>query len=262
MDHRILHPPAPEPILKGRCALAVMIKAPRAGQSKTRLCPPLHPETAAALSRCFYQDTAEALAAVSAADPFGQPVAAYAPLGAEAELAGLIASDIPLLPQRVTDLGGRLRGVIEDLLLLGCDAVALIDSDSPTVPPACYLKLLQVLKADPHAAVIGPADDGGYYVLGVHQAPPDLFAGIAWSTGQVFDQTLAAIQRAGLRAHVLPPWHDVDDSAGLQFLAREFRGELPGRRTGFLAPRTRAFLSFLEKRREGEFLAVPPRRPA
>jgi rSAM/selenodomain-associated transferase 1 len=245
----------PEPSLQGRCALAVMIKAPRPGQSKTRLCPPLLPTAAAELSRCFYQDTAELLALVSSADPFGMPVAAYSPAGAETEFLGLVPSSALLLPQRNANFGERLRGVAEDLLTVGSEAVALIDSDSPTVPLAYYLELLNVLKADPQAAVIGPTDDGGYYVLGVRRASPQLFESITWSTPQVFAQTLAAAERAGLRVHVLPRWHDVDDVTGLQFLTREFQGELPERTGGFFAPRTRTFVNVLRLRGEGEFLA-------
>ena len=116
-----------------------------------------------------------------------------------------------------------------------------------------------MLKGDPQAAVIGPTDDGGYYVLGLRHASPQLFGGIAWSTSQVFTQSLAAIHRAGLRPHVLPRWHDVDDSAGLQFLNREFQGELPERNGGFFAPRTRTFVDLLQSQDEGAFLAKSAR---
>jgi uncharacterized protein len=225
----IARPSVPEPLLQGKCALTVMIKAPRPGQSKTRLTPPLRPEDAAGLSRCFYQDTADLFAEVTALDAFGAQSAAYAPAGAELEFIDLVRPGTVMIPQRQGALGERLCRVVDDLFSIGSAAVALVGSDSPTVPLACYLELLEVLRSEPDAVVVGPTDDGGYYVLGMSRAVPVLFERIAWSTNRVFAQTLERIRKAGLRPHVLPKWHDVDDFAGLQTLHRELRGELPYR---------------------------------
>lgn len=248
MNLHIARPPTPEPQLQGKCALTVMIKAPRPGQSKTRLTPPLRSEDAAELSRCFYQDTADLLAEVTALNAFGVQAAAYAPAGSESEFIGLVPPGTVMIPQRPAAFGERLFGVAEDLFSVGSAAVALIDSDSPTVPAAGYLELLEVLRSDPGAVVLGPADDGGYYVLGIGRALPVLFEGITWSTNQVFAQTLERIKSAGLRPHVLPQWHDVDDFASLQFLDRELRGELPHRLRGYPARRTKACLGILAAR--------------
>jgi rSAM/selenodomain-associated transferase 1 len=245
MNLHIVCPPTPEPLLERKCALTVMIKAPRPGQSKTRLTPPLRSEDAAELSRCFYQDTANLLAEVTALNAFGVQVAAYAPAGSESEFIGLVRPGTVMIPQRQVGFGERLFGVAEDLFSVGSAAVALIDSDSPTVPAACYLELLEVLRSDPGAVVLGPTDDGGYYVLGICRALPVLFEGIAWSTNQVFEQTLERIKSAGLRPHVLPRWHDVDDFASVRFLDRELRGELPHRLRGYPARRTKARLGVL-----------------
>lgn len=245
MNLRIGRPSTPEPLLQGKCALTVMIKAPRPGQSKTRLTPPLRPEEAAALSRCFYQDTADLLAEVTALDQFGAQGAAYAPAGSELEFINLVRPDTVMIPQRQGALGERLAGVVDDLFSVGSAAVALIGSDTPTVPPACYLELLEVLRSDPDAVVLGPADDGGYYVLGMSRALPALFEGITWSTNQVFAQTLERIEGLRLRPHILPRWHDVDDFAGLLLLRRELWGELTHRPGGYPAPRTKARLEAL-----------------
>lgn len=231
--------------LQGKCALTVMIKAPRPGESKTRLTPPLRPEDAAGLSRCFYQDTADLLAEVTALDASGVQIAAYAPAGAESEFSELVRPGTVMIPQPQGDLSERLTRIVAGLFSGGAAAVALIGSDSPTVPPACYLELLEVLRSDPGAVVVGPADDGGYYVLGISRAVPVLFEGIAWSTNRVFGQTLERIRKAGLRPHRLPEWHDVDDFAGLQMLSRELRGELAYRLNGYPARRTKARLESL-----------------
>jgi uncharacterized protein len=245
MKLHIARPPVPEPLLQGKCALTVMVKAPRPGQSKTRLTPPLRPEDAAGLSRCFYQDTADLLAEVSALDAFGAQSAAYAPAGSEFEFSDLVRPGTVMIPQRQGALGERLSRVVDDLFSVGSSAVALIGSDSPTVPAACYLELLQVLRSDPDAVVVGPTDDGGYYVLGMSRAAPVLFEGIAWSTVRVFAQTLERISKAGLRPHLLPKWHDVDDFASLRMLHRELRGELAHCLNGYPARRTKARLEAL-----------------
>jgi glycosyltransferase A (GT-A) superfamily protein (DUF2064 family) len=150
-----------------------------------------------------------------------------------------------MIPQRQGALGERLCRVVDDLFSVGSAAVALIGSDSPTVPAACYLELLEVLRSDPAAVVLGPADDGGYYALGMSRALPVLFEGITWSTNRVFTQTVEHIKKAGLRPHVLPTWHDVDDLASLQLLHRELRGELAHRLNGYPARRTKARLGTL-----------------
>ena len=245
MNLRIARSFTPEPLLQGKCALTVMIKAPRPGQSKTRLTPPLRPEDAAGLSRCFYQDTADLLAAVIALDAFGAQAAAYTPAGSEFEFVNLVRPGTVMIPQRQGALGERLSRVVDDLFSVGSAAVALINSDSPTVPPTCYLELLEVLRSDPGAVVLGPTDDGGYYVLGISRALPVLFEGITWSTNRVFAQTVERIKKAGLRPHVLPQWHDVDDLASLQLLHRELRGELSHRVDGYPARRTKARLGTL-----------------
>ncbi len=225
--------------LRDKCALAVMIKTPRAGFSKTRLSPAVTPGQAAELSRCFYQDTALCLAEVAGRNPFGQPVAAYAPLGSEEALAEILLPKTILVPQRDGDFGDRLAGVTEDLFAAGARAVAVIDSDSPTVPAAYYGELLEILATARCTAVLGPTDDGGYYALGVPRHAREFFQGIPWSTGGVAAATLRAIRRLGLRPHLLPCWHDVDDAQALGDLQREFAGTWPERAHGFCAPHTR-----------------------
>src|SRR5687768_15094348 len=125
---------------RGACALAVMIKAPRAGASKTRLVPPLTHEEAARLSVCFLRDTAaniaEACAETSDTSGATHAVAAYTPSGAEAAFEGLLPQSFSLLAQRGDAFGERLFHAASDLLALGYDSCCLIDSDSPTLPRA------------------------------------------------------------------------------------------------------------------------------
>ena len=107
------------------------------------------------------------------------------------------------------------------LLGRGHAAACVLNADSPTLPPAILVELAATLARPGDRAVIGPADDGGYYILGLKAAHRRLFDDIAWSTAVVFDQTLARAAEIGLPVHVLPAWYDVDDAAGLRRLCAE-----------------------------------------
>src|ERR1700737_33226 len=109
--HRVLDPAACTPIGKNLCALAGMTKAPRAGQVKTRLVPPLSPEEAAHLNVCFLRDTAAAIA--KACGTTARGVGVYTPIGAEAAYIDILPRDFELLPQRGDEFGERLAFAME-----------------------------------------------------------------------------------------------------------------------------------------------------
>src|SRR6476646_9584651 len=134
--HRVLDPSAPSSFGGNLCALAVMTKAPRAGQVKTRLVPPLSPEEAAQLNICFLRDTATAIATAAPATARG--IGVYTPIGAEAAYVDILPADFALLPQRGNAFGERLAFAAEDLFQCGFGSVCLIDSDSPTVSADVY----------------------------------------------------------------------------------------------------------------------------
>ena len=235
----------------GACALAMMIKAPRPGASKTRLTPPLTPQEAAAISSCFLRDTtaniAQTVAACGAESP-SAGIAVYTPVGMEEAFAGLLPDGFCLVAQRGEPFGERLLHGVEDLLALGYGSVCLIDSDSPTLPAEALRLAVSALARPGDRLVLGPSEDGGYYLIGLKHAHPRLFADIAWSTDKVTPQTLARAAELGLEVVELPTWYDVDDAATLRMLCDEllgFDGALAGPEDvqGFGAPRTREFLS-------------------
>jgi hypothetical protein len=218
--HRLLSPNELDPAAAGRCALAIMTKAPRAGRVKTRLSPPLTPEQAAALNICFLRDTA---AAIARAGEGAQGVGCYTPVGEEEAYRDIFPADFQLIAQREGSFGERLIAATEDLFAVGFAAVCLIDSDSPTVPPSVFAEAAKILLQPNEKVVLGPSDDGGYYLIGMKQLHRELFQEIDWSTKRVLEQTIKKANRIGLEVRLLPTGYDVDDQKTLRRLEEELR---------------------------------------
>lgn len=228
-----------------RCALAVMAKAPRTGAVKTRLAPPLTAEEAAAMSTCFLRDVTSVVGTVGVPGQV-EGFVAYTPPGQEMAFNGLLPPGFRLLTQRGADLGERLLHATDDFLAAGYEAVCLINSDSPTLPGAVLEEAVNTLRLPGDRMVLGPADDGGYYLIGLKRAHEQLFRDIAWSTETVLSDTLQRAREIGLETRLLPSWYDVDDAASLARLCEELfpaDGRQAGpNRNGYSAPHTRAYL--------------------
>jgi rSAM/selenodomain-associated transferase 1 len=260
----VLDPNLPDRDARGLCALAVMTKAPKAGRVKTRLVPPLKPQEAAELNKCFLRDTAAAISSVcsrrslsdegemdfkykasashSEAATVACGVAVYTPVGAESAYNDILPADFYLMPQRGDKFGERLYSAVEDLFKCGFVSVCLIDSDSPTVPAQSFAEAVELLSATEDLVVLGPSDDGGYYLIGVKKPHRQLFEQIDWSTERVLNQTVQRAAEIGLEVKLLPTGYDIDDNASLRRLSKELLGE---RRGDSVAPNTRRFLAGL-----------------
>jgi rSAM/selenodomain-associated transferase 1 len=214
--------------LRGCCSIAIMAKAPRVGAAKTRLVPPLTAEDAAALSACFIRDAVENIAAAAEQVAIDGYIA-FAPPDAEAEFRPLLAPGTRLLPSRRPGLGTSLYDAAADLLEAGYGAVCLVNSDSPTLPAAVLVAAARALLHPGDRLVLGPAEDGGYYLIGLKRAHHRLFEDIAWSTSQVLAQTEDRARELALAVTKLPVWYDVDDIGGLHRLRAELvqAGEAP-----------------------------------
>ena len=235
--HRVLDPAARDPIKKNLCALAVMTKAPRAGQVKTRLVPPLSAEEAAQLNVCFLRDTATAIAKTCGTTARG--VGVYTPIGAEAAYVDILPADFELLLQRGHGFGERLTFATEDLFRCGFASVCLIDSDSPTVSANVYAKAVDLLSKPGDRVVLGPSDDGGYYLIGIKKNHRPLFQRIDWSTERVLEQTKQRARELNLEVSLLPTGYDVDDAATLRRLCDDLLSDQSARD---VASNTRKFL--------------------
>jgi rSAM/selenodomain-associated transferase 1 len=209
-----------------------MAKVPGTAVVKSRLHTVLTPEQATALYRCFLLDRLDGLATVSDIER----VVAFTPLEGADDIAALVPAGFRCVPQEGRDLGERLAGLLGGLIAEGHTAAIAIDSDSPTLPMAYVAAAARFLTRKTADVVIGPADDGGYYLIGMTQPQPRLFEGVAWSTSSVLPTTLARAKELGLRSHLLPPWFDVDTEGDLRRLRDQMKvdGDGPSRTFAFL----------------------------
>ena len=223
-----------------------MTKAPRAGKVKTRLTPPLTPEESASLNTCFLRDTARAIAN-TAREGRSRGIAVYLPVGAEETYAEILPAEFELIPQRGEGLGERMALAFDDLFSLGFDSVCLIGSDSPTLPQQVFSQAAQILAERQDQVVLGPSEDGGYYLIGLKKLHRALLENIKWSTEHVLEQTIEKAREINLRIHLLPTWYDVDDPQTLHRLCSELFAEQRAAEA-FPAPATRAYLNEILER--------------
>jgi len=238
--------------MQDRCAIAVMAKAPMAGRSKTRLVPPLAPEEAARLSGAFLSDITANIALAAHDAPIDGWIA-YAPAGAESGLIPwaapgtqfVLADGAGDMPRSVQGLGRCLVHAARSLFALGYSAVCLVNSDSPTLPTTILTQAASLLVREPERVVLGPAEDGGYYLIGMGASYPTLFADITWSSPSVADETRARAKEVGLTLTEFALWYDVDDLTSLRRLTAEVAARSDASERRFLAPATRACLKDL-----------------
>jgi rSAM/selenodomain-associated transferase 1 len=206
-------------------ALVVMAKRPFPGQTKTRLVPPFTLEEAAALYESFLNDILELARSIANVTPF----VAYTPTDRETTAYFRhLAPDFELVAQTGLTLGERLDGVLTGCLDEGFDQVAAMNSDSPTLPPAYLDEAFNRLDDPDTDVVIGPCDDGGYYLIGWKRLHPRLVREVQMSTVQVLADTLAIADAEKLNVSLLPSWFDVDNLADLRRIRFDVSESSPG----------------------------------
>jgi rSAM/selenodomain-associated transferase 1 len=183
-------------------ALCVIAKEPAAGLAKTRLTPAFGEAGAARAAAAMLADT---VAAVAAAGP--DPWLCFTPAEARERVARL-APGFGLLAQGPGDLADRLAACLAALLAAGAERVAIVGADTPHVPAASYRRAFTLL--DEADVVLGPALDGGYYLVAARAARPELFRGVPMGTATVLAETLARAAHHGLAVALLPPLRDLD----------------------------------------------------
>jgi rSAM/selenodomain-associated transferase 1 len=182
--------------------LGIFAKFPRPGEVKTRLASATSPEFAAQVADACLRDTLDRLDQMAA-----ERWLAYEPASAADAMAAIARARYQLAPQGDGDLGQRLERYLQQRLRAGSERVVVIGADSPTLPLEYIDQAFAALTdAD---VVLGPATDGGYYLLGCTGRVPAIFHGITWSQATVLRDTISRLDPRS-RLALVPPWYDVD----------------------------------------------------
>jgi rSAM/selenodomain-associated transferase 1 len=225
----------------GGAAIGIVCKAPQPGRSKTRLAHAIGAAAACELSACFLRDVAAAIEAVP--EMLGRRgYGVYAPAGTEGVMRQLLPPAFGLLLQAGDDLGHVLIGAARAFLSAGHDCMLLVNGDSPTLPPRLLTQAIEILRQPGDHMVLGPASDGGYYLIGLKHSYPQVFERIAWGTDSVARATCERAAEIGLATTLLAEWYDVDDVETLRWLQEELLGRSTRFRGGGIAAASRAFL--------------------
>jgi uncharacterized protein len=217
--------------------LVVVAKYPHPGQVKTRLGASIGYASAAALYRTFLADLAERLAPAGREHGF---TVAWACAPGRGHLQDIVGEDVTVLRQRGTDFADRLYYLTIDVKTLGAQRLVIMSSDSPHLATTLVRDAFSAI--EPGQVVLGPAEDGGYYLIGfdLTSDTPDLFRGIQMSTPSVLHETMARAAALHFSVRLLPETFDVDEVDDLERLGEELaRGGSP------ICPRTQELLQGL-----------------
>lgn len=192
--------------------LIIFTRYPEPGKAKTRLIPALGVEGAAALHRQMAEQTlTEARHLRASRSVFVEVQFAG---GDRSQMQSWLGADLHYQPQQSGDLGNRLSQAFQSAFDRGAKAIVTIGTDCPDVNAAVLSTALDKLQT--HDLVLGPATDGGYYLIGLSDWVPDIFVDISWSTQVVFQQTVAIAERLELSIAYLPMLSDVDRPEDLE----------------------------------------------
>jgi hypothetical protein len=197
-----------------------MAKQPRTGYTKTRLCPPFSPQQSAEFYEALLLDTFTLASSLSEV----RLAVAITPATSEVYFHQVTPPGTLIFPVDGPNIGACLAQATDYLFSAGFQRVVALNSDGPSLPRDYLLQALRLLQD--HEVVVGPGEDGGYYLIGLSQNCPALFQQIPWSTPQVLSQTLVRIEALSLHAALTPPWYDVDTVHEAARLASELV-ELP-----------------------------------
>lgn len=191
-------------------AVIIFLKYPTPGRVKTRLGAEIGHDLAAELYRKFIRLTVR-LVRESGAE---RVYAAYDPAHPVQAYRRIVSGEVIWFPQRGEDLGQRMYNATEYALTEGADRVVIVGTDSPTLPARRVGEALRRLSQSD--LVLGPAEDGGYYLIGLRRPIKTIFENVAWSSSSVLEATLARARAVGVRYELLSPWYDVDEVADLK----------------------------------------------
>jgi rSAM/selenodomain-associated transferase 1 len=213
-----------------------MTKEPIPGKVKTRLIPPLSQDDAAMLYKSFLKDRLKQMLLLADTDK----AIAYAPESTGTAFLNYAADKYSIFPQRGRNLGERMHNIFVDKFQNGYDSVVIIGCDSPDLPVTIVSGAYKILEAETVDMVIGPASDGGYYLIGLKAEYPDLFADMPWGTNTVLSDTIKMATNLKIRLELLQTWSDIDEFSDLVSFYNRYKEQAPGENQ--IAINTIAFL--------------------
>lgn len=200
-----------------KLCLVMLARYPEKGKVKSRLNLDGDESLVADLYRCFIEDLLEKLSAGNY-----QFVMAYDPPERQIDFIELFGRGFLYTPQIGDDLGKRMSNVFTNCFQKGFQSVVLIGSDSPDLPARIIGEAFDSLEKS--GAVIGPAFDGGYYLIGFSSGSfsPRVFENMEWSTDRVFPETIRRLREDAVSIHILPRWQDMDRREDIHSLLNEY----------------------------------------
>ena len=224
-----------------RNALAVMLKTPIPGRVKTRLTPPLTPSESSRLYTLFIKDIFSRVTLLKKTGLYAAcaatPGLKTPPSRARNDFGAIIPAGVGVFPQKGATLGERLYNVFARLFKRGYGSVAVIGSDSPDMPLGFIEEAFKRLEDPSVDIVLGPAKDGGYYLIAMKRPVKEVFEGVRFSTPFALEDTIERTREMSLSLRLLPPWHDIDRPSDLLLLKNNRGAPLSGafiQRTGVL----------------------------
>jgi len=217
-------------------AVGVMARAPSA-PGKTRLAAGLSEPRLRDLREALLADTLGTICSVAHVQPF----VFVTPADAGGEILQYLPREVPVRPQRGDDLGARMRNALVELIEVeGFDAAVLVGTDTPLITTE-HIEEATVLLRTRGGVVLGPADDGGYYLIGMTRVFPELFAGIEWGSDSVLMDTMRIGERRRIDVCLIRGAYDIDTIDDLRRLEHDLELEPPQ-----VAPQTRRVLKGTE----------------
>ena len=184
------------------------------GRVKTRLAAAVGDRAAADFHRVCFCSLLDRFADIAP-----QQLIGFTPLEKQADFASLAGGRWELLEQTSGDLGHRMAAFFKAGFERAATRVVLIGSDSPTLPAAYVQSAFELLENN--EVVLGPSNDGGYYLVGMSRYTPEIFSNICWGSDRVWEATQQRLAEAHVMCAMLPPWYDVDELEDLDRLRDE-----------------------------------------
>lgn len=214
-------------------SIIIMAKVPIAGKVKTRLEPHFSPEQCAPLAAAFLQD-----AAAKAKKVCENVILSYSPAEEINALKRILPSQSIFIEQTGRNLGEKMFNAFRFAFERNLDSIVMIGTDSPTVPADFIEQAFEFLELETDV-VLGSAEDGGFYLIGLRALRQEIFENVEWSSRKTFEQVFRNVMNLNLRLREVPSWYDVDEPKDLEKLRRELLHNENARRR---APKTFEFL--------------------